>query len=143
LLQNSPQIWALEMSKSRRQLSCIVDMGWSAIHIVPTYRQMPPTPSAIRRMPLGGRHLVQLWKYYVSYRQWSLMDQEFLLQAVKEKLGFVSLNFDDDLKLARRVPLGKRPCDREFVLPDYSTTYEGFVRVPPALYQQQANEVTG
>ena len=123
---------------------CIVDMGWSAAHIVPTYRQVPTTPSAIRRMPLGGRHLIQSWKYYVSYRQWNLMDQEFLLEAVQEQLGFLSLDFEEDLRQARYVPLGRRPYDREFVLPDYSTTYKGFVRLPPALQADRAiaNEET-
>lgn len=120
---------------------CMVDMSWSATTIVPTYHQIPIAPKvAIRRMPLGGRHLIQLWKYYVSYRQWNLMDQEFLLEQVQQQLGFVSLEFAEDLKVGRRLPLGRRPYDREFVLPDYSTMYKGFVRLPPALQRQRAEE---
>ena len=128
------------MAAASETASCVVDLGWSATNIVPTYRQAPISPRCIRRVPLGGRHLIQLWKYYVSYRQWNLMDQEFLLEAVQEELGFLSMDFDNDLNLARRIPLGRRPFDREFVLPDYLTTYEGFVRLPPALRQHQAEE---
>lgn len=129
------------MAAFSKTASCMVDMGWSATNILPIYRQTPISPtSTIRRIPLGGRHLIQLWKYYVSYRQWNLMDSEFLLEAVQEQLGFLSLDFENDLSLARRVPLGKRPYDREFVLPDYSTTYKGFVRLPPALQRQAEQE---
>ena len=117
--------------------SCIVDMGWSATHIVPVYRHVP---LCSRRMPLGGRHLTQLYKYHVSYRQWNLMDQEFLLEEIQQQVGFLSLDFEGDLLQARRIPLGRRPFDLEFVLPDYSTTYKGFVRLPAALKQQQQQQ---
>lgn len=125
-----------------RPCSLMVDIAWSSIHAVPTYHHAPILANAIRRVPLGGRHLIQLWKYYTSYRQWNLMDQEALLESVLEQLGYVSLDFGKELKTAQRLPLGKRPFDREFVLPDYSTTYEGFVRLPPALLrEEQAKEI--
>jgi actin-related protein len=38
--------------------ACIVDMGWSACTIVPTYRHNVVDARAIRRLPLGGRHLM-------------------------------------------------------------------------------------
>ena len=43
---------------------------------------------AIRRMPIGGRHLVNLWKYHMSYRQWNLMDSEFILRDVSRTTLF-------------------------------------------------------
>jgi actin-related protein 6 len=136
----SPVMAAIPLSVTTQySCVCVVDMGWSATHIVPTYRQAPLN-AAIRRMPLGERHLIQLWKYYTSYRQWNLMDQEFLLEAAQRELGFFSLQFGEDLKLARRLPLGKRPYDREFVLPDYSKTHQGVVRLPAALQQQTTED---
>jgi actin-related protein 6 len=141
-LATSPVMAAIPLSVTTQySCACVVDMGWSATHIVPTHRRAP-FKEAIRRMPLGGRHLIQLWKYYTSYRQWNLMDQEFLLEAAQRELGFFSLQFGEDLKLARRLPLGKRPYDREFVLPDYSTTHHGVVRLPAALQQQASEEET-
>lgn len=38
--------------------ACIVDVGWSACTIVPTYRHKVVDIQAIRRLPLGGRHLM-------------------------------------------------------------------------------------
>jgi actin-related protein len=138
----------------------VVDLGWSATQVVPTYQDkilsgpgVPSTPgsTSIRRLPLGGRHLVGLWKYYCSYRQWNLMDADLLLEDVQKTLAYVSLSFKEDLETARRTYLGKRPYDREFVLPDYHTTQKGFVRLTPwllklesdKLHQQQQQDADG
>jgi len=118
---------------------CIVDIGWSGIHIVPTFRGRP-IPEAIRRVPIGGRHLINIWKYYGSYRQWNLMDQDWILQDCLEKTGYVALHFRQDMDLARKVPGGRRPFDREYVLPDYQTKFEGEVRLPAALQQLEEEE---
>jgi actin-related protein len=46
------------------QTSCAVDLGWSATHIVPMF-QGRPIERAIKRIPLAGRHLINMWKYCV------------------------------------------------------------------------------
>jgi Actin len=126
--------------------ACIVDAGWSATHVVPTvpttesatsptHRQI--VRSAVRRVPVGGRHLINLWKYQATYRQWNLMDQEFLLKDVLERTGEVALRFDEWMQLAARVPAGRRPYDREYVLPDFVQTFQGEVRLPRALLDLQ------
>jgi actin-related protein len=126
--------------------ACIVDAGWSATHVVPT---VPTTESAtspshrqivrnaIRRIPVGGRHLINLWKYQTTYRQWNLMDQEFMLKDVLERTGEVALRFNEWMQLAARVPAGRRPYDREYVLPDFVQTFQGEVRLPRALLDLQ------
>lgn len=124
----------------------VVDLGWSATQIVPTFQNkiLIPPPDAtvsIRRLPLGGRHLVGLWKYYCSYRQWNLMDADLLLEDVQKTLAYVSLNLKEDLETARRTYLGKRPFDREFVLPDYQTTRKGFVRLTPWLLKLENDKL--
>ena len=108
--------------------------------MVPTYRHKAINESAIRRLPLGGRHLINMCKYYFSYRQWNLMDQEWILRDVLEKTGYVSLEFSKEMKLARKVPAGRRPFDREFLLPDYQTSFEGEVQLPPALQRAEDEE---
>jgi len=116
----------------------VVDLGWSATHIVPVYNNKPISATAIRRLPLGGRHLINLYKYHASYRQWNLMDQEFVLRDVLERTAYVSLQFRGDLRHPARP--GRRPYDLEVVLPDYETTRRGTVRVPVAVQQQQQQE---
>jgi actin-related protein len=119
---------------------CVVDVGWSGINIVPTHDGKSISPDCIRRVPVGGRHLVNIYKYYTSYRQWNLMDQEFLLRDVLQQLGYLSMQFEDELKTARRLPLGRRPYDRDYILPDYQTTHRGQVAVPAALQRQREME---
>jgi actin-related protein len=61
------------------------------------------------------------------------MDQENLLRDVFEKLAYVSLDFHDELRVARYSPSGRRPYDRDYVLPDYQISQKGKVRIPFAL----------
>lgn len=120
--------------------SCTVDLGWSSTLIVPTFKMSPIEPKAIRRLPLGGRHLINMLKYYMSYRQYNLMEQTHLLRQVFERLSFVSLNTAHDLQLARQKPSGRRTYDRDFVLPDYQRTHEGEIRIPPLLQRDMERE---
>jgi actin-related protein len=125
---------------SSYKTSCTVDLGWSSSLIVPTFRNRAILPQAIQRMPIGGRHLINILKYYMSYRQYNLMDQEHLLKPVLEQLSFVSLQFEHDLKIARYKPSGRRPYDRDYVLPDYQRTQQGHIRIPPALQRDLERE---
>lgn len=121
--------------------TCVVDVGWSACTVVPTYRhKVPDARRCIRRLPLGGRHLINMCKYFFSYRQWNLMDQEWILRDVLEKTGYVSLQFGQEMQIARKLPPGRRPFDREFLLPDYQSSFEGQVHLPPALQQAENDE---
>ncbi|GKY99099.1 hypothetical protein MPSEU_000865400 [Mayamaea pseudoterrestris] len=120
--------------------SLTVDLGWSATHIVPTVgNQM--LKRGIRRVPLGGRHLINMMKYLFTYRQWNLMDQEWILRDVLEKAAFVSLNFKQDMQIASRIGRGRRPFDREYLLPDYQETFVGSIRLPAPLLKQLEHEL--
>jgi actin-related protein 6 len=121
---------------SELRCSCTVDFGWSSTLVVPTFKKKPVEPSAIRRMPIGGRHMVNMLKYYMSYRQYNLMDQEKILGEVFEKLTYLSLNFKEEMKIAQYTPSGRRPYDRDYILPDYQTTHEGKTRIPFALQME-------
>ena len=119
--------------------SCVVDLGWSASYVVPTFESRAIV-EGIRRMPIGGRHLVNLWKYHMSYRQWNLMDSEFILRDVHEQLSFLSMNFEGDMDIAQRFGSGRRPFDRSFVLPDFQNNFKGSVRLPFAIVAQKELE---
>jgi actin-related protein len=140
---------------------CLVDLGWSAIHIVPTYytRSLPDEQSAkndlsardaanksqsanadvatmadsmqgvhlvdaaaIRRIPLGGRQLMNAYKYQSTYRQWNLMDQDWVVRSVWDQTAYVSLDFEREITHPN--------CNLEFVLPDYQTHKEGWIQTP-------------
>jgi actin-related protein 6 len=117
-------------------ISCVVDLGWSATYVVPTVNKRAIV-EGIRRIPIGGRHMGNLWKYYMSYRQWNMMDSEFILRDVHEKLSYLSMDFDGDMRLAQQMRIGRRPFDRQFALPDFKNTFKGSVRLPPGMIEQQ------
>ncbi|KAL7559097.1 hypothetical protein ACA910_017510 [Epithemia clementina (nom. ined.)] len=146
------------------ETACIVDIGWSAVHIVPTKNAKLPQIilqrqdkeddtttdnhhqtqlDVVRRVPIGGRHLIKIWQFHCSYRQWNLMDQEFILRECLEQTGYVSLDFKGDMQAARKWPMGLRPFDRDLLLPDYQNIFECTVRLPPPLEQRLKREQDG
>ena len=136
---------------NKYQTACMVDLGWSATHIVPTIagRLVPqpndasPNNSVVRRLALGARHLIKIWQYHCSYRQWNLMDQEFILRECLEQTGYMSMDYKGDMQEARKWPLGLRPYDRDVLLPDYQNTFEMSFQIPPPLQQRLKNERDG
>lgn len=55
----------------------------------------------VKRIDLGGKALTNYLKELVSYRSINVMDETFLMDDVKEKLCFVSLDVETDLQIAR------------------------------------------
>jgi actin-related protein 6 len=83
----------------------------------------------VKRLDLGGKALTNYLKELVSYRSVNLMDESFLMDDVKEKLCFVSLDVARDLQIARR--RGKDNSFRcTYVLPDGVTNTKGFLKDP-------------
>ncbi|KAL3943590.1 MAG: hypothetical protein SGBAC_002334 [Bacillariaceae sp.] len=121
---------------SRWCTSCTIDLGWSSTLVVPSFKKKPVTPTAIRRMPIGGRHMINMLKYYMSYRQYNLMEQEILMREVFESLSFIALDFGHEMKIAQYTPAGRRHYDRDFILPDYQTSHRGSTRLPLALKRE-------
>lgn len=116
--------------------SCTIDLGWSSTLVVPSFKKKPVTPVSVRRIPIGGRHMINMLKYYMSYRQYNLMEQEIILQEVFECLSYIALDFGKEMKTAQDTPAGRRHYDREFILPNYQTNHRGSVRLPLALQKE-------
>mmetsp|Transcript_22179 Transcript_22179/g.33776 ORF Transcript_22179/g.33776 Transcript_22179/m.33776 type:complete len:737 (-) Transcript_22179:47-2257(-) len=115
---------------------CVVDSGFSMTSIVPTVDTCA-IECGIRRINVGGKLLTNLLKQTISYRKFNMMDEFFLVNEAKEALCYVSMNFDDDVKSARDVREGMREFDREFILPDFSETFRGSVRLPAMLQRMK------
>lgn len=106
----------------------MVDCGFSFTHAAPVFQNFTIN-YGVKRMDLGGKALTNYLKELVSYRSINVMDESFLMDDVKEKLCFVSLDIPRDLQIAR-----KRGNDNLFrctyVLPDGITYTKGFVKDP-------------
>lgn len=115
---------------------CVVDSGYSFTHVVPTH-QCEALNKAIRRLNVGGRVLTNLLKETVTYRQWNMMDEYHIVNDAKEKLCFVTDTFEEDMKQAHAIRKGLRWFDREYLLPDFVTTFQGSVRLPEPLQRKK------
>jgi len=118
---------------------CVVDCGFSMTSVVPTCKTMA-IQKGIRRINIGGKLLTNLLKQTVSYRKFNMMDEFFIINAAKEALCFVSMDFQQEMKNARYLRQGCRWFDREFVLPNYVDTFHGSVRLPAMLQHLQELE---
>lgn len=85
---------------SRAQCSLVVDAGFSFTHASPVFHNFPLN-YAVRRIDLGGKALTNYLKELVSFRSVNVMEETFIIDDVKEKLCFVSLDVDRDLSIAR------------------------------------------
>lgn len=88
-------------------------------------------------------------KELVSFRQWNMMDETYIMNHVKESCCYVSQNFKGDLEKCTRFAshvfsyscshlLHKQgradpksnPIVQEYILPDLSTNRKGHIRQP-------------
>uniref|UniRef100_A0A2P2MVX8 Uncharacterized protein MANES_06G056200 n=1 Tax=Rhizophora mucronata TaxID=61149 RepID=A0A2P2MVX8_RHIMU len=113
---------------SKAQCSLVVDCGFSFTHAAPVFQNFTLN-YGVKRIDLGGKALTNYLKELISYRSVNVMDESFIIDDVKEKLCFVSLDVAGDLKIARR--RGKdNPLRCAYVLPDGITHTKGFVKDP-------------
>ncbi|KAF2318067.1 hypothetical protein GH714_041406 [Hevea brasiliensis] len=113
---------------SKAQCSLVVDCGFSFTHAAPVFQNFTLN-YGVKRIDLGGKALTNYLKELVSYRSVNVMDESFLMDDVKEKLCFVSLDIARDLQVARK--RGKDNVLRcVYVLPDGITHTKGFVKDP-------------
>ncbi|KJA23273.1 hypothetical protein HYPSUDRAFT_138004 [Hypholoma sublateritium FD-334 SS-4] len=110
------------------QCTLVVDAGFSFTHVVPLLDgQIVWT--AVKRLDVGGKLLTNQLKELVSFRQWNMMDETHIMNDVKERCCFVSLDYNADLE-ACRVDLAHNPIVQEYILPDLSAQRGGRVRAP-------------
>lgn len=127
-----------EMGGRGRKAAIVVDSGFSFTHVVPFTIDFDCNPETkngrrvmnlggkfcfidtinkgIRRVDVGGKILTNILKEAISFRQWNMMDEVSLVNDIKERTGFVSLNIEDDLL---------HPPAIDYVLPDYVSSNVG------------------
>lgn len=85
---------------ARAQCSLVVDCGFSFTHAAPVLQNFTLN-YGVKRLDLGGKALTNYLKELVSYRSINVMDETLIMDEVKEKLCFVSLDVQGDLQVAR------------------------------------------
>ncbi|MED6137387.1 Actin- protein 6 [Stylosanthes scabra] len=121
---------------SRAQCSLVVDCGFSFTHASPVFQNFTLN-YGVKRIDLGGKALTNYLKELVSFRSVNVMEETFLIDDVKEKLCFVSLDVPRDLRLARESGR-QNPFRCTYVLPDGITYTRGFVKHPERIHNYLA-----
>lgn len=111
----------------------VVDVGYSHSYIVPMLDQCVQHVG-VGRVDVGGKALTNYLKELVSFRQWNMMDETWLINHVKERLAYCPQDFE---KECSKFASPSCPLVRSYVLPDYVTSRTGWVKeedappVPP------------
>ncbi|KAJ3813542.1 actin family [Lentinula aff. lateritia] len=100
----------------------IVDSGFSFTHVVPMINNIISWP-AVKRLDVGGKLLTNQLKELISFRQWNMMEETYIMNHVKECCCYVSTDFKKDIE-TMRFDLDN-PIVQKYVLPDMSTSRKG------------------
>ncbi|KAF5311711.1 hypothetical protein D9611_009471 [Ephemerocybe angulata] len=115
-------------SLSPPECMIVVDSGFSFTHVVPIM-EGKVIWEAVKRLDVGGKLLTNQLKELVSFRQWNMMDETYIMNHVKESCCLVSPDFKHDLEVCRVDPK-RNPIIREYVLPDLTKNKRGHIRHP-------------
>lgn len=114
----------------------IVDSGFSFTHIVP-YIKGNKYLRGIRRLNVGGKLLTNHLKDLISYRQYNVMDETYVINQVKEDTCYVVENVIEELKLASKKD---NSIVKNYVLPDFNNIRRGYIQDPSDTNQKEKEE---
>lgn len=113
----------------------LIDSGYSFTTITPIF-QGRPLQSAIRRLDVGGKLLTNYLTRLLSLRHYDMRNETHIVNEIKEKTCYVSLDFKGDLDKTWKGTRGERRepyltgagIAKDYVLPDFHSRAEGIVR---------------
>lgn len=117
------------------ELMLLIDSGYSFTTVTPIF-QGRPLQSAIRRLDVGGKFMTNYLTRLLSLRHYDMRNDSYIVNEIKEKTCYVSLDFKGDLEKTWKGTRGERReayltgagIAKDYVLPDFHSRTEGIVR---------------
>ncbi|KAH1008210.1 actin-related protein 6 [Dendroctonus ponderosae] len=114
-------------NKLTKSDACLVmDSGFSFTHIVP-YVRGSKFLRGVRRVNVGGKLLTNHLKDIISYRQYNVMEETYVINQVKEDTGYVCADVKKELAEASK-PFGSNSIVKNYVLPDFNVIRRGYIQ---------------
>jgi len=121
------------LPKSAPSAALIVDSGYSFTHVIPLF-DGEMLKKGVRRINVGGKVLTNHLKEIISFRTWNMMEETFLVNIIKERTCFVSLDFVKDMNETKKPNNG---IAQTYLLPDYTTTGRGRILTDEEITQRR------
>lgn len=117
------------------ELMLLIDSGYSFTTITPIF-QGRPLQSAIRRLDVGGKFMTNYLTRLLSLRHYDMRNDTYIVNEIKEKSCYISLDFKGDLEKTWKGTRGEKRepyltgagIAKDYVLPDFDARPEGIVR---------------
>lgn len=101
----------------------VVDTGYSFTHIIP-YIKGKKFLNGIKRLNVGGKLLTNHLKDIISYRQYNVMEETYVINQVKEDTCYVAEDVKQELEKASKT----KSIVINYVLPDFNGIRRGYIQ---------------
>ncbi|KAI6247142.1 Actin-related protein [Erysiphe necator] len=118
------------------EILMVIDSGYSHTTITPLLFGRP-LQASIRRLDVGGKLLTNYLTRWLSMRNYDMMSETYVVNAIKEATCYITNDFKTDMERAwsdsKRSHYFKKGLEssivKDYVLPDYHFRSEGLVKV--------------
>jgi actin-related protein 6 len=94
------------------ECALVIDTGFHATNVLPTILGEVYWPAA-QQISVGGRLLTNYLREIVSFQQFNMMEETFLINVIKERTCFVATDFEAELAKCKRYKTAQNRLERD------------------------------